>query len=154
LSTKPPRDPEELRRLGRLARLAYIDAQSAVGRSLNEPTAKRIDPDVSQGILAALRRLIRAAHSLRTETAVPPYLAGIDQFAEAVDRSFATVEDGLERNMSVDTLPPLRDMYHRIHEGSADDPAALPVLIQLDEMVNAVDTVGQLMGTGDQKHRR
>lgn len=154
LSTKAPRDPEELRRLGRLARLAYIDAQSAVGRSLKEPTAKRIDPDVSQGILAALRRLIRAAHSLRTETAVPPTLAGIDQFAQAVDRSFATVEDGLERNMSVDSLPPLRDMYHRIDEGSADDPAALPVLIQLDEMVNAVDTVGQLMGAGDQEHRR
>jgi hypothetical protein len=45
-------------------------------------------------------------------------------------------------------------MYHRIDEGSADDPAALPVLIQLDEMVNAVDTVGQLMGAGDQEHRR
>jgi len=153
LSTKAPRDPEELRRLGRLARLAYIDAQSAVGRSLAEPPAKRIDPEVSQGILVALRRMIRAAHSLRTETAVPPTLAGIDRFADAVDRSFATVEDGLEGNMSVDALPPLRDMYHRIDRGSADAPAALPVLIQLDEMINAVDTVGQLMGARDQDDR-
>ena len=153
LTTEPPRDPEELRRLGRLARLAYIDAQSAVGRSLAEPPAKRIDPEVSQGILVALRRMIRAAHSLRTETAVPPTLAGIDRFADAVDRSFATVEDGLEGNMSVDALPPLRDMYHRIDRGSADAPAALPVLIQLDEMINAVDTVGQLMCARDQDDR-
>jgi len=153
LTTEPPRDPEELRRLGRLGRLAYIDAQSAVGRSLAEPPAKRIDPEVSQGILVALRRMIRAAHSLRTETVVPPTLAGIDRFADAVDRSFATVEDGLEGNMSVDALPPLRDMYHRIDRGSADAPAALPVLIQLDEMINAVDTVGQLMGARDQDDR-
>ncbi len=146
-------EPEDLRNLARRARLAFIDAQSAVGRSVAEPPAKRIDPETSQGILGALRRLIRAAHSLRTETTACPVLPGVDKFAAAVDRSFADVEAGLARDMSVESLPPLRDIYHRIDRTAAGDPVMVPVLIQLDEMVNAVDTVGQLMGAGDPVER-
>ena len=144
-----PGSPEHLRVLGRTARLAYTDAQSAVGRSLAEPRARRIDSELSRGILAALRRLIRAAHGLRTEMIEGTAVPGMDQFAEAVDDSLSIVEDGMADAMRVAQLPPLRSIFHQIDKDGAGSPVPLPVLIQLDEMVNAIDTVGEMMGAHD-----
>ena len=144
-----PASPEDLRALGRTARLAYADAQSAVGRSLAEPRARRIDSEVSRGILAALRRLIRAAHSLRTEMVEGADIHGIEHFADAVDDSLSTVEDGMADAMRVVRLPPLRSIFHQIDRAGAGTSVPLPVLIQLDELVNAIDTVAQLMGAPD-----
>jgi hypothetical protein len=78
-------------------------------------------------------------------TAVP----GMDQFAEAVDDSLSIVEDGMADAMRVAQLPPLRSIFHQIDKDGAGSPVPLPVLIQLDEMVNAIDTVGEMMGAHD-----
>jgi uncharacterized membrane protein YccC len=144
-----PTSPEDLRALGRTARLAYTDAQSAVGRSLAEPRARRIDPEVSRGILAALRRLIRAAHSLRTEMVEGADIHGMEDFADAVDHSLSTVEDGMADAMRVLRLLPLRSIFHQIDPAGAGSSVPLPVAIQLDEVVNAIDTVAVLMGASD-----
>lgn len=142
-----PVDPDELRSLGRAARLAYTDAQAAVGRSLADPPAHRIDPEVGRGALAALRRLIRAAHGLRTELPGTTGVPGMEGFALAVDESCRRMEAGLDRDRPVGHLPPLRSLLDRMR----DDPAAVPVpvAIPLDELVDAIDTVGQLLGAGE-----
>ena len=57
----------QMRPLSRRARLARTTAESTVARSLSEPATRRIDAEQSQGMLAAMRRLIQAEHVLRLE---------------------------------------------------------------------------------------
>jgi hypothetical protein len=142
-----PASPATLLSLGRDARLAYGDAQAAVGRSLAEPATRQIDPVVSQGVLVGLRRLIRAAHGLRAEVARTPTLAAVADLAPTVARACGQVEDGLAHGLALQHLPPLRAAYLELTDGT--EPVPLPVAIHLDELIDAIDTVGQLMGAGD-----
>jgi len=138
-------DPPPLRDLARNCRLAYTDAQAAVGRSLAEPPSKRIDPDLGSGILAALRRVTRAVHGLRTEPPGDTPLPGVAEFSSAVEDALGRVSTALEARRAVAGLPPLRELYHRIEEAGAATPERAGVVIQLDELVNAVDTAGELL---------
>jgi uncharacterized membrane protein YccC len=134
-----------LRDLARNTRLAYTDAQAAVGRSLAEPPSKRIDPDLGPGILAALRRVTRAVHGLRTEPLGEAPLPGVAEFATAVEDALARVSDSLESGAAIGELPPLRELYHRVEDAGATMPGRAGVVIQLDELVNAVDTAAELL---------
>ena len=60
-----PAPEEDLRRLGRRARLAWTNAAATVARSLTEPAPRRIDAHQSNGFLTSLRRLIQAVPPLR-----------------------------------------------------------------------------------------
>ena len=60
-------DDQRMRALARRARLARTTAESTVARSLSEPSTRRIDASQSQGALAAMRRLVQAAHVLRLD---------------------------------------------------------------------------------------
>ena len=84
-----------MRELARSTRLAYTDAQAAVGRSLAEPPSKRIDPDLGPGILAALRRVTRALHGLRTEPLGTAPVPGAAEFATAMEDALLQVSDAL-----------------------------------------------------------
>ena len=84
--------------LSRRARVARANAQSTVARSLSEPQTRRIDADQSQGALAALRRLIQAAHVLRLdaqEDRPRPPLPGLAPLAHDLDTALASVEASL-----------------------------------------------------------
>ncbi|HYB31239.1 MAG TPA: FUSC family protein [Solirubrobacteraceae bacterium] len=81
--------------LSRRARVARANAQSTVARSLSEPKTRRIDAEQSLGALAALRRLIQAAHVLRLdvqEDRPRPPLPGLAPLAHDLDAALSSVE--------------------------------------------------------------
>ncbi len=91
----------KLSKQGRSARLAFTAAESAVGRSLSEPTTKRVDGEESRSVIAGLRRLIRAAHSLRTELGhelSPTAKSAVGIFAADVDQSLTLIAAGLDQD--------------------------------------------------------
>jgi hypothetical protein len=55
------------------------------------------------------------------------------------------VSDALASAGPVGTLPPLRELYHRVEDDCASVPERAGLLIHLDEMVNAVDTSAELL---------
>ena len=65
IGIRPPSD--EIRLVSRRLRLARVNAESTVARSLSEPTARRIDPERAQGALATVLRMTQATHVLRLE---------------------------------------------------------------------------------------
>ncbi len=84
--------------LSRRARVARTNAQSTVARSLSEPQTRRIDADQSQGVLAALRRLVQAAHVLRLDVQEDhprPALPGMEPLARDLETALASIESSL-----------------------------------------------------------
>jgi uncharacterized membrane protein YccC len=156
--------------LSRRARVARTNAQSTVARSLSEPQTRRIDADQSQGVLAALRRLVQAAHVLRLDAQedrprLP--LPGLAPLAHDVDTALASIEsslrtrpeeppptpkpaDGGRRADGVTSdgaaaIPDLRGDYlafeRTLPSGYAGDPEGL--LGELDEIVDAVNSLAE-----------
>ena len=139
--------------LSRRARVARTNAQSTVARSLSEPKTRRIDADQSQGALAALRRLIQAAHILRLdvqEDRPRPPLPGLAPLAHDLDVALASVEASLRaRPQAPPTADPglgvdlnLRGDYlafeRTVPPEYAGDPEGL-----LDEIVDAVNSLAE-----------
>lgn len=135
------RPPEEtLRAAARGARLARSNAESAVGRSLAEPPSRRIDPDTARGVLAGLRRSAQAVHALRN---LPPGAVedpGTRRLAAALDGAMADIAEAV-RTGRAGTLPRLRAQHDAL--GSAADAR---VVAATDELVDAIDTVGHILG--------
>lgn len=142
--------------LSRRARVARTNAQSTVARSLSEPKTRRIDADQSQGALAALRRLIQAAHILRLdvqEDRPRPPLPGLAPLAHDLDVALASVEASLRaRPQAPPTADPglgvdlnLRGDYlafeRTVPPEYAGDPEGL--LGELDEIVDAVNGLAE-----------
>ena len=156
--------------LSRRARVARTNAQSTVARSLSEPQTRRIDADQSQGVLAALRRLVQAAHVLRLdaqEDRLRPPLPGLAPLAHGLDTALASIEsslrtrpeeplpppkpadggrgaDGVSSERAA-TIPDLRGDYlafeRTLPPEYAGDPEGL--LGELDEIVDAVNSLAE-----------
>ena len=149
-------DDAALPGLSRRARVARANAQSTVARSLSEPKTRRIDADQSQGALAALRRLIQAAHILRLdvqEDRPRPPLPGLAPLAHDLDVALASVEASLRaRPQAPQTADPglgvdlnLRGDYlafeRTVPPEYAGDPEGL--VGELDEIVDAVNGLAE-----------
>jgi uncharacterized membrane protein YccC len=146
----------EVALLARRARIAYTTAQETVARSLAEPAARQIDQQQSRGMLAALRRLVGAIHVLRTdsqdedESRPAPALA---QLAGEIDRALELIGTALPIEASRPALggeavglPDLRESYTALaRSGELDDDDSL-ALLELDEMVDAVNSLAALAG--------
>jgi uncharacterized membrane protein YccC len=164
LIAREPANEDELRPLARDARLAWTNAQDTVARSLTEPTARQIDPDVSRGILAGLRRVVQAIAVVRVldegrEGRAGGAGRGRDPALEALARAFdvglaeiALVLDGGASGASR-TFPPLRrrheDLAAAAQAGGTPGPRldfGEILLGELDEIVDALNTVGELVG--------
>jgi uncharacterized membrane protein YccC len=147
-----PADAAVMPGLSRRARVARANAQSTVARSLSEPKTRRIDADQSQGALAALRRLIQAAHVLRLdvqEGRPRPPLPGLSPLARDLDVSLAAVEASLRaRPQTPPTaaqLPDLRGDYLGFERTLPPDYPGDPeeLLGELDEIVDAVNSLAE-----------
>ncbi len=170
-------DTERLRGRAREARLARAEAGAAVERSLAEPPGRRVDMARTQAILAATSRISLASHALRTEVEASrqgkrwPQAAGlarelvrtleneaealatmslIDEPAEAAapaltDRGglgrLRQLHDELEASLGAGDMAPGGAV------GGADDGAAW-LLAETDELVDAVDTLHELLLPG------
>jgi uncharacterized membrane protein YgaE (UPF0421/DUF939 family) len=145
-------DPEQMRRLARRARLARTSAEATVAQSLADPAARRIDAGWSQGVFAALRRLVQAAHVLRLDAEENPSRAArpeLQDLAADLDTVLGCVEARLE---AVDTespvttaLPDVRADLAALEDRASDGQASL-LLEELDEIVDAAHGLASLVG--------
>jgi hypothetical protein len=147
-------DEREVASLARGAQMAFTSAQETVARSLAEPSNRQIDPEQSQGILGALRRLVSAVHVLRTETqddrehAPVPDLAPL---AEGLDQTLELIAEALPASHAFTAtdiplaLPQLRTRYtelaHTLEPSSRDGL----LLRELDEIVDAVNSLAVMV---------
>jgi len=145
-------DEAEMRSLGRRARLARTNAESAVARSLSEPHTRRIDAEESQGALAALRRLVQTAHVLRLDAqedrphdplpTLKPFADALAGVLEHVEAALRTAPD--DRSAPA-TLPDLRGRYLAFERTIPADYAgdAEGLLAELDEIVDAANSLAE-----------
>ncbi|HEX8959243.1 MAG TPA: FUSC family protein, partial [Solirubrobacterales bacterium] len=152
------RRARDLGPLSRRARLARTSAEATVGRSLAEPVEHRIDPNLSQSVLAAARRLVLAAHVVRLdaeeerERAPLPELSAL---ADGLERLLSTVEHRLRADEdgsaaapgdAARPLPDLRAAYNAVAEHDGGHPEAEALLAELDEIVDAANGLAALVG--------
>jgi uncharacterized membrane protein YccC len=130
LAAEEGRQPgdQRMRSLARRARLARTTAESTVARSLTEPSTRRIDASQSQRALAAMRRLVQAAHVLRLDAqdererrplpGLQPLRAGIDELLGDVEASFrARPQEAAEPR----ELPDIRAHYRTFQRSARGD---------------------------------
>ncbi|HET6870301.1 MAG TPA: FUSC family protein [Solirubrobacteraceae bacterium] len=145
----------QMRPLGRRARLARTTAESTVARSLSEPATRRIDAEQSQGLLAAMRRLTQAGHVLRLEVQDErprQPLPGLEPLAADLDALLTRVEGPLRARTDEVALAPeaelpdLRGRYVAFARSAPDDVRSEGVLDELDEIVDAANSLKVLAG--------
>jgi len=146
-------EEQRLRPLARRARLARTNAEETIARSLSEPATRRIDAEQSQGGLGVMRRLIQAAHVLRLDAqdeGERRSLPALAPLANDVDTLLAIIESRLQAGPQAErqpsSLPDLRADYAAFERDCAQDPAVLGLLLELDEIVDAVDGLAVLVG--------
>jgi uncharacterized membrane protein YccC len=151
-----------MRALARRARLDRTTAESTVARSLSEPSTRRIDASQSQRALAAMRRLVQAAHVLRLDAqdererraqpGLRPLQDGIDEVLQEVETSLRArpQQEPIPRE-----LPDIRARFEALQRECADDADALALLTELDEIVDAANSLAAAAGlesAGDDEH--
>lgn len=132
----------ELARLTRQIRLARMNADATVARSLSEPSERQIDRGRAERALAAQRRLVRATYVLafdvpdRDQRAPVP---GLEALASSLDvlltRVRSAIADG--GRLRAEALPDLRASYEEL---SKTDTAP-DLLAELDEVVDAANSL-------------
>jgi uncharacterized membrane protein YccC len=150
------RPPESrMRPLGRRARLARTAAEATVARSLSEPATRRIDADQSQGMLAAMRRLVQAEHVLRLEVQDErprEPIPELEPLASALRVQLSNVEEALRAPpdeavaSASDGLPDLRARYRAFTRAVPPTVEQEGLLAELDEIVDAANGLAALAG--------
>jgi uncharacterized membrane protein YccC len=141
-----PRRREVLDTLDRERRLARGNSEAAVARSLADPPPQRIDARLAHGVLAALRRQVIAAHTLRTRllTEDTPPVPEVLPVAAAVGATLGAAAARL-RDLPADPPPRLRPVHDelvaRLRRRPIDEAVRTMVVIETDEIVDAADTV-------------
>ena len=152
---KRPND-SEIRVLSREARIARTAAEATVAQSLAEPATRRIDADHSQGMLAASRRLVQAAHVLRLDAqeehkrrpvpALAPLATGVDELLATVDTTVRAGANGVQAGTPGPSVPDLRASYDALERAAPRDADGEALLLDLDELVDAANGLAALAG--------
>jgi hypothetical protein len=138
----------------RAARRARTEAQASLDRAVAEPARLRGDTEEAQSVLAGARRIIIVLHALRTtlqdtkeQVAVPE----AEPVAADVVAALRALAVAVEHDRAVQ-LPDLREQQHRLEQLADDTGSDLRarriglVAAHLDPLVDAVDTVGHMVG--------
>lgn len=132
----------------KVVRVAWGKAEAAVGRSIEEPTATRIDPSEGRGLMAATMRILRVTHAMRIEAERGVTIGVLDQY----DTLMATCLDALERLSQWFTgatpapIDDLRPKYRSAKRQLTEQGAPASIALHLDELVNAINTAQHLAG--------
>ncbi|MDQ1484505.1 MAG: hypothetical protein QOJ62_198 [Actinomycetota bacterium] len=140
---------------GRAVRLARTNAESAVQRSLGDPSARRLDPRATGPMLAAFRRLAVATHTLRlpaVDSPLPqPAAHALRDLAQAIDGELGAVAAQLRFGRITKVREPLRAKHRALvdavareseHVLRADSAGAANLLVtETDEMVDATNSL-------------
>lgn len=148
----------QLAERARGARRARAEAQASLDRATAEPARLRVDTGLAQSVLSGARRVVIVLHALRTtlqdsaETVPVPEAHTVGAVVAGALRQLAGAVESAER---VD-LPDLRALQQQL-EALADRTDERPrarrialVAAHLDPLVDAVDTVGHMLGAAEQ----
>jgi Fusaric acid resistance protein-like len=167
-------DIEAMRPLARRARLAWTDAESAVGLARSEPRKGELDLGNATETLAALRRVVYGVHALRLEVPGSAGSAAAGAGSETGTAGTADAAGGASPQTRVPELtgiggalsdaleveagwlraggqgprpplPPLRNLYREL-PWPGDERLTQALRPPLDELVDAVDTAAVSLG--------
>ena len=146
LVVQQPIDASATLALSRTTRLAWGEAESAVGRSVEEPRSTRIDPVEGRGLLSATMRILRVSHALRTEAERGVTAAPSPEF-DALALACRTRLRELSESFHVaqhPEWPGLRPTYESAARALALSGSPDSIALHLDELVNAINTAAHL----------
>jgi hypothetical protein len=145
--TQPP--DQELARLTRRLRLARMNADATVARSLSEPSERQIDRTRAERALAAQRRLVRATYVLAFDVPdgdrrepVPELAALASSLDGLLARVAGAIADG--GRLGADSLPNLRSGYDELSSTHAHPD----LVAELDEVVDAANSLAAAVTEG------
>jgi len=130
----------------RTAHFRYATAEGAVGRSLEEPSATRSDPQVERGLLTSGLRILRATHALRFEAerdATTTTTPALEDLRRALVAALVTL--GEEEPAPVVTSP--RGAFRSASADLSLHDAPASIALNLDELVNAINTASHLIAS-------
>ena len=142
------RPPEaQLRTLARQARIAFTDADTALGLARSEPRRGGPDPHVTAATLSALRRVVWGVHVLRLDAATMPLGRPLPELAPlqvALGEALSVLAATL-RHPGHQAFPPLRELHRAL---AREHPELLSQALwaALDELVDATDTAAMTVG--------
>jgi uncharacterized membrane protein YccC len=128
----------------RTAHFRYATAEGAVGRSLEEPSTTRSDPQVERGLLSSGLRILRATHALRFEaerdatTTTTPAL-------EDLRRALVAALDNLGKEEPAPVVTSPRRAFRTASADLSLHDAPASIALNLDELVNAINTASHLI---------
>jgi uncharacterized membrane protein YccC len=131
----------------RAVRVAWIRAESAVGRAVSEPGVDRSEVHDERGQLAATMRILRALHAIRFETERGATVAvsnELDEMMKGCSRALQSLSQRDDFTVDESSVT-LRTLYRRAVKSTGETPEAEVLLIHLDELVNAIDTATALV---------
>jgi uncharacterized membrane protein YccC len=139
-------DEDRLRPLARKARIAWSNADAVITVARKEPAERLGDPGLRAiAALGGLRRLVYAGHTVRLETGSDrepsPHPAWMP-FRAGLDRELSVIAAFLHSGTAT-PLPPLRALFD---EARVRAPLDEGLLLPLDEIVDATNTVAATLG--------
>ncbi len=132
----------------KVVRVAWGKAEAAVGRSIEEPSATRIDPSEGRSLMSATMRILRVTHAMRIDAERGVTIEVLGEY-EAL---MASCLDALQRlsqwfagarPLPVDDL---RSKYRSMERQLNVQGAPASIALNLDELVNAINTAQHLAG--------
>jgi uncharacterized membrane protein YccC len=137
----------QLRTLARRARVAFADADAALGLARSEPHQGLTDPQAAASTLSALRRVVWGVHVLRLAAAAVPAGRPLPALAElrAALGEALSVLAATFRDTQHGPFPPLRRLHRQL---AREHPELLSQALSaaLDELVDATNTVAVTVG--------
>lgn len=140
----------QLRTLARRARVAFADADAAIGLARSEPPRGRSGPagiESAAATISALRRVVWGVHVVRLDSATMPASAPLPALAQ--------LQAGLGEALSVlaatlreeehGPFPPLRRLHRQLAR-SHPELLSQALWAALDELVDATDTAAAAAG--------
>ncbi len=152
------RNPKRLRELQSRAWQERAHAEASVDAMLAEPKQTHVLPtNVALGVLAATQRLGLAQLALNgyIETAAPIARPMLAPLRDGVDGALRACAEILRSGKSLGSMPALRDLYRAAEDqlNEAADPDAGVILSECDILVDAVNTLAELLKPPERKRR-
>jgi len=132
----------------KVVRVAWGKAEAAVGRSIEEPSATRIDPSEGRGLMSATMRILRVTHAMRIDAERGVTIEVLGEY-EALMASCLDALQRLSQWFAGATPLPvddLRSKYRSTERQLNDQGAPASIALNLDELVNAINTTQHLAG--------
>jgi uncharacterized membrane protein YccC len=137
---------ETIAECSRRVRVAWAKAEAAVGRSVEEPAATRIDPSEGRSLLTTTMRMLRAIHALRIEAERGSTVVQFEEFEALKGGALSALEDLGRWFLLESPSPPvsLRPLYRATEKRLSTVGAPVSIASHLDELVNALNTATHL----------